>query len=137
MKHNKLTLQQIYFSTQGRVNRFTYWVYSLPFAIIFILVNIYEKDIESAFEFYWLIYLLLVYPSVAIQIKRWHDRNKSGWWVLINFIPIVSLWALVENGFLKGNECRNDYGMPQDWEAVNPPTETYQIKSPEGCSTEK
>ena len=32
---------------------------------------------------------------------------------LINFIPILGLWALIENGFLKGSESANDYGQPQ------------------------
>lgn len=46
-----------------------------------------------------------------MQIKRWHDLDKSGWWVLINFIPIVGgLWCLVECGFLKGTVGPNRFG---------------------------
>jgi uncharacterized membrane protein YhaH (DUF805 family) len=55
---------------------------------------------------------LFLYPSYAIATKRWHDRGKSGWWSLIVFVPIIGgLWALIELGFLGGNEGPNEYGV--------------------------
>ena len=108
-----MTFKEIILSPKGRVNRATFWLYSLPVGILFILLDIYESEIEAAFELFWVLYLVFIYPMIIIQIKRWHDRNKSGWWVLINFIPILGLWALIENGFLKGSESANDYGQPQ------------------------
>ena len=55
--------------------------------------------------------ILLIYPHAAVGIKRFHDRNKSGWWYLIVFIPIIGgLWFLIECGFLKGTDGDNDYG---------------------------
>jgi len=48
---------------------------------------------------------------LAVYTKRWHDRNKSGWWSLILLIPIVGpIWMLVELGFLRGTEGTNNYG---------------------------
>src|SRR6476619_2368481 len=39
-------------------------------------------------------------PAVIVYIKRFHDRDKSGWWVLIGFIPIIgAIWLLIEVGF--------------------------------------
>ena len=108
-----MTFQEITLSSKGRINRKTYWVYSLPPGIFFILLDLYESEIEDVFEYYWVLYFIFIYPMIVIQIKRWHDRNKSGLWVLINFVPILGLWALIENGFLKGNESENDYGQPQ------------------------
>ena len=52
-----------------------------------------------------------VWIQMALQVKRWHDRDKSGWWVLIGVIPIVGrLYALVETGLLRGTEGPNRYG---------------------------
>jgi uncharacterized membrane protein YhaH (DUF805 family) len=49
--------------------------------------------------------------GTIVQIKRWHDRDKSGWWVLINFIPILGgLWSLIECGFVKGTNGKNRFG---------------------------
>ncbi len=58
-----------------------------------------------------LIFLALLWPYLAIQVKRWHDRDKSGWFVLINLIPIVGFfWTLIECGFLDGTQGPNRYG---------------------------
>jgi len=55
--------------------------------------------------------LLFLYPTYALYTKRWHDRNKSGWWSLIGFVPLIGgLWLLIELGFLGGDDGENDYG---------------------------
>lgn len=55
--------------------------------------------------------LLTIWPSLAIYAKRWHDRDKSGWWTLIGLVPIIGgLWMLIELGFLKGTEGPNRFG---------------------------
>jgi uncharacterized membrane protein YhaH (DUF805 family) len=54
---------------------------------------------------------LLVYCGLAIGAKRWHDRNKSGWWNLIGFIPYIgSIWQFVECGSMRGTHGSNNYG---------------------------
>ena len=58
-----------------------------------------------------IISLLFLYPALAIYTKRWHDRDKSGWWSLIMFVPIIgALWFLIECGFLRGTEGPNRFG---------------------------
>ena len=58
-------------------------------------------------------YIPLMWVSLAVQVKRWHDRNKSGWWVLIGLVPVIGgIWALIENGFLAGDEAENRFGQP-------------------------
>ena len=55
--------------------------------------------------------ILFQWPQYAIAAKRWHDRGKSGWWSLIAFVPVIGgFWALIELGFLPGEEGENDYG---------------------------
>jgi uncharacterized membrane protein YhaH (DUF805 family) len=59
----------------------------------------------------YLLILALVWPALAIQVKRWHDRDKSGWWVLIALIPIIGFfWVLIECGILDGTPGPNKYG---------------------------
>ncbi len=58
-----------------------------------------------------IISLLFLYPALAIYTKRWHDRDKSGWWSLILFLPIIgALWFLIECGFLRGSDGPNRFG---------------------------
>ena len=55
--------------------------------------------------------LAATWISIAVGIKRFHDRNKSGVWILIIFVPLIgSLWYLIECGFLRGTPGPNDYG---------------------------
>lgn len=55
--------------------------------------------------------LYLFSVRVAINVKRWHDLNKSGWWQLIELIPIIgSIWTVVKLGFLKGTDGPNRFG---------------------------
>ena len=55
-------------------------------------------------------YIALIWTSICINAKRWHDREKSGWWQLVGAIPLIGLWALIENGFLRGTDGPNTYG---------------------------
>ena len=55
--------------------------------------------------------LIFLWPALAIQTKRWHDRNKSGWWCLIMLIPYIGpIWAGIENGLLLGTDGENEFG---------------------------
>jgi uncharacterized membrane protein YhaH (DUF805 family) len=102
--------QQYLFSFEGRVGRQQYWLMcllSVPFVIGASWVNGGSPTGTPGVFFL----LPIVWPSIAVQIKRWHDRGKSGWWILINFIPVVGdIWSLVENGFLVGTAGDNRFG---------------------------
>ena len=106
----KMSIGQIYLFFDGRFSRSRFWLET--FLLFFISVPILLLDIwlgTGRLFFIWQIFLF--WPTLAIQAKRWHDRNKSAWWILIEFIPIIgSIWALVELGFLKGTEGNNRFG---------------------------
>lgn len=54
--------------------------------------------------------LCILWLNLSIDAKRWHDRDKSGWWMLIGLVPIIGLWAIIEPGFLRGAEGPNQFG---------------------------
>ena len=107
------TLSDIFFSFEGRINRAKYWGYSflLTFGVLIIALGGYfmAGDI-GLWSSYGIAILFLVWPALALGIKRCHDRNRSGWFMLVSLIPIVSIWYLIEVGFLKGTDGPNDYG---------------------------
>ena len=58
-----------------------------------------------------LVNLLLFWPALAISVKRWHDRDKPGWWALLAFLPVIGwIWVLIENGLLRGTAGANRFG---------------------------
>jgi uncharacterized membrane protein YhaH (DUF805 family) len=101
------------FAFDGRINRAKFW---LGIVIVWVAVLVFA-GIAGALNssFGWLmfaiVYVGVIWVGLALSIKRWHDRDKSGWWVLIGFIPIIGgIWALVETGFLEGTQGPNQYG---------------------------
>lgn len=70
------------------------------------------------FLVYW---LFMIWISLALHIKRWHDRDKSGAMVLIVFIPVVGgIWSFIECGFMDGTMGPNQFG-PSPKGVVAPP----------------
>ena len=59
--------------------------------------------------------LILTLPSLAVTMRRLHDTDRSGWWLLLGFIPIVSL-VLVVFMLLPGTPGGNRFGVsaPRD-----------------------
>lgn len=56
-------------------------------------------------------YVLMGWVSLALTVKRWHDRDKSGFWVFITLVPLIgSIWHMVETSFLPGVPGPNRYG---------------------------
>lgn len=112
--------QQFYLSAQGRVNRKQWWLYLiLPVFVVSLILSVVDGaigtiDTESGLGLLSGIWtLIILIPSILVHIKRFHDRDKSGWWVLIGLIPIIGgLWLLIELGFLKGTEGPNRFGPP-------------------------
>jgi uncharacterized membrane protein YhaH (DUF805 family) len=105
--------RELLFSVQGRVARQHYWLMvllTLPFIIAAAIINGgFQHDPAEAPGV--LVLLPMLWAAFAVTIKRWHDRNKSGWWILINLIPVLGdIWSLIENGFLKGTPGENRFG---------------------------
>ena len=105
-------LVSLLFSFQGRIGRTPYWIVSILWGIAFqVAIHTLPPGEESPAIWIALVLLFVsLWPLLAVQVKRWHDRNKSGWWVLINFVPIIGpLWALLELGFLGPFDEGNPY----------------------------
>jgi uncharacterized membrane protein YhaH (DUF805 family) len=48
---------------------------------------------------------------LAIGVKRWHDREKSGFWIFLGLVPLIGpIWTIIECGFLDGTQGSNKYG---------------------------
>jgi len=67
------------------------------------------------------LYIALIYFSITFGIRRLHDIDKSGWWILLLLIPIVNIIFGLYILFAKGTEGVNRFGpqrgTPQ-WEKV-------------------
>jgi len=139
------------FSFTGRINRGRYWLAVLIYTAVWTtfiaasLVWLGGLDIDNLFSFagaglvIWLIgfllFIVLTWSGLAVGIKRLHDRDKSGWWILLFWLGpsmlggwqtttpnltggfllslaagAIAIWGFVELGCLRGTSGPNQYG---------------------------
>ena len=112
-------MMQTLFSFNGRIRRSTFWLYALGMGVVvgvIVGVGIMLASNGGAMGIVGSViafaaYIVAIWAGLALQIKRWHDRDKSWVWIFIAFIPFVgAIWALVETGFLDGTPGPNKFG---------------------------
>lgn len=109
------TLKDLYFSPHGRINRAKYWLYILLldlFQWTIVLLGAWAAGGGDA-AFLVLFYVgavICFWPGLCLNIKRCHDRGRSGLFILVMLVPIVQIWYLVEILFLAGTQGDNKYG---------------------------
>jgi uncharacterized membrane protein YhaH (DUF805 family) len=118
--------QWLFTSFEGRINRAKFWIgmiilWGLTILLNFIIAGVFGATYDPMQPFpsmgpiAWLVWglagLVIAFASFAVLAKRWHDRDKSGWWSLIGLVPILGgIWIIVECGCLPGTEGPNRYG---------------------------
>lgn len=96
--------QALFLTNEGRLDRQPFWIGVIILFIIllvarFIIHIIFGHGSGIAHLLELIVALVLLYPSVNLGIKRFHDRDKSGWWVLIVLIPVIGwIWYFIEAG---------------------------------------
>ncbi len=118
--------KEILFSFSGRINRSTWWTYTLSLGVLqFIIYGFYlmiarissshPLSLDVATLFLSIVPLLFIWPGLALSVKRCHDRNKSGWFCLVSLVPFLGIWYIVEIFFLKGSGGSNHYGKEPEY----------------------
>jgi uncharacterized membrane protein YhaH (DUF805 family) len=137
-------------SYRGRVNRAKYWLAALIYiAVVIVLIaigfimfgnSLLETGGEDAEDVIaglfskgigflliaLIVYIPMIISGVFVGIKRLHDRDKSGWWLLLFYLVpgllsghgailsligfALSIWGILELGFLRGTVGANKYG---------------------------
>lgn len=111
--HEDDDLARLLLSVHGRVSRRTFWlvgVVGMTLAQLYVWALLDIAGVATTVS-EGVAGALVTWPAVAITAKRWHDRNRSGWWVLINVVPVVgSLWTVLQCGLLRGTTGPNRFG---------------------------
>jgi uncharacterized membrane protein YhaH (DUF805 family) len=92
-----------YATFSGRASRSELWWFLLFTLLVSAGAGIIAEAIGA------LVYLALLLPNLAVQVRRLHDVDKSGWWLLIMFIPLIGL-ILLYWFVLPSTEGANEYG---------------------------
>lgn len=89
-----------YATFSGRSTRSQFWLFSLVLFGIIIVTFILDLalgtgDGESVSLIAGLVSLIHLIPQLSVMVRRLHDIDKSGWWVLISFVPLAGIIVLL------------------------------------------
>lgn len=106
----------------GRSRRKEYWFFLLGVLAVTIILSILEGILGLSGmvggvygPLTVLFFLGIIVPSIAVQVRRFHDQDKSGWFVLLSLIPFIGGLIVLVFMFLEGTKGPNRFGPdPKD-----------------------
>jgi uncharacterized membrane protein YhaH (DUF805 family) len=111
-----LAVLRQYATFRGRARRREYWMYLLVYLGIYLLLMLvdaltgtFEMESESGL-LSGLFMLGTLLPSIAVAVRRLHDTDRSGWWLLLGLIPLVGQIVLLYFLIQEGDEGSNVFG---------------------------
>lgn len=107
--HWYLDVLKKYAVFEGRARRTEYWVFVLINFLISLVLSILDSSLGLGFlgSIYGLAVLV---PSLAVTVRRLHDTNRSGWWILIGLVPLVGWIVLLIFMLIDSDPQANEYG---------------------------
>ena len=85
------------------------------YILFYCLVCFISAFIDPSFIVFELLFIAAAIPSIAVQVRRLHDINKSGWFILLELIPIAGSIVLLVWYATKTDPEDNQYGsVPTD-----------------------
>ena len=103
-----------YVDFSGRARRSEYWYFVLFNLIVNIVTTLLDNVLGTDFEgsggiLSTVAGLALFLPGLAVGVRRLHDTDRSGWWILIGLIPIIG-WILLIVWYCTDSKPDNQYG---------------------------
>lgn len=103
----------LYAPFDGRANRREFWWHIIVAAIIGLVLVILDRILFGADNGFtlaeaWAIFVIL--PGLAVTVRRMHDTGRSGWWLLVTFIPFIGQIIWLWFAFIWGDRKDNAYG---------------------------
>jgi uncharacterized membrane protein YhaH (DUF805 family) len=127
-----MSMLSLLWSFKGRINRAKFWLGILLANLLLLAVALLSVFVDAmtggngeqlsgpAEVAMWVGSFAWAASVLAIHVKRWHDLDKSGWLVLLLFVPLIGpIWALVDCGCLEGTRGQNAHG-PDPLEGSGP-----------------
>ena len=105
-----------YVGFEGRARRKEYWFFFLFHITILVALSLTDMmlgaiDPTTGIGPLGAIYMLgTLIPSIAVAVRRLHDTSRSGWWVLISFVPIVGAIVFFVFMVFDSKQEKNQYG---------------------------
>ena len=106
-----VSVMRNYVNVDGRARRKEYWMFFLVYFGILIVAAVLDSIIGMGL-IGGLVVLAHLLPSICVGVRRLHDINRSGWWLLVGLVPfigwIIALYWAVKDGDAGGNNFGAD-----------------------------
>jgi uncharacterized membrane protein YhaH (DUF805 family) len=105
-----------YVNFSGRAVRSEFWYWTLFTFVLVGVLGIIDQMLNpgvrmGAFSVLnGLVGLALILPSLAVSIRRLHDIDRTGWWVLLGFLPVIGTLVLIYWACQRGTPGANRFG---------------------------
>lgn len=104
-----------YAGFSGRAVRREYWMFYLVYLVIYaalaIASAVLPNALGSVFGILVLVFAIgLLVPSIAVGVRRLHDTDHSGWWLLIALVPLIGIFWLLYLLIIEGTPESNRFG---------------------------
>ena len=94
----------------GRAGRKEFWMFVLFNLIISIAASVIDSVMGTWGIIGGIYALLVLIPALAVAVRRLHDIGKSGWMLLVGFIPLIGAIWLIVLWASEGQLGSNQYG---------------------------
>jgi uncharacterized membrane protein YhaH (DUF805 family) len=105
----KRPIMEKYADFNGRAPRAEYWWFALALVIAYVVIGIVEGIVGIQHMIFYsygplsaLLWLATLVPSIAVGVRRLHDTNRSGWWILLPIVPYCLALAIGGPAILAG-----------------------------------
>ena len=102
-----------YVNFSGRASRSEYWYWILFVILVIIATSLIDVAISSGGSIQLLTTiaeLALFLPGLSVAVRRLHDTDRSGWWILLSFIPLIGAIVLLVWFCSRGSMGQNRFG---------------------------
>lgn len=101
-----------YSTFDGRATRKEYWYFALFNTVVAMVLFVVGELLATGLgSVLYLLYLLgTLSPSLAVSVRRLHDIGRSGWWLLVAFVPLVGSVVLLVFLLTASAPATNEYG---------------------------
>lgn len=101
-----------FFTAKGRLNRKVYFLRGLFIGVVGLMFSLLASALDTMAGFFICIIVMVpaLISQVMLGIRRWHDLNKSGWFILLTGIPIIGAFVGLYVLFAVGTKGDNTYG---------------------------
>ena len=99
-----------YATFTGRARRQEFWMFVLAYIIVYLLAIVIDMAAGLYVVFTGILGLALLIPTIAVTVRRLHDIDRTGWWILIYLVPLIGPIVMLVFGCLKGTAGKNRFG---------------------------